>query len=191
LTEPGAGGNSFGFELNNPTQGTGFYNRVGSKITMTSINIKFDVDYVPNAQTGAIAAPINYRCVLVYDRQTNGAFPTVSQIFSSNVSGVPSYYFLYAGVNIQFRQRFMIIRDESGVLDTAQGLSHHKEWFAKIRQPVEFIGNTGTNPQGVIGDVATGALYFIYAADTRGSSTVDTVPSCKLNNFFCRTRYYG
>ena len=71
-------------EVNCVPQGAAAYNRVGTKIVLKSI--KFDATFFlrGTSPTNAVV-----RWMIVYDRQTNGAFPSFASILSDNISTAP------------------------------------------------------------------------------------------------------
>ena len=90
--------------LNEVLQGAAFYNRIGSKIKMISLHVKFDI-FQGTTTAGAFA---NSRYMIVYDRQPNGAFPTISTLPAVNDSA-PTTSTACAGINMANRSRFTVL----------------------------------------------------------------------------------
>jgi hypothetical protein len=156
-------------ELNDVRQGAAFYNRIGSKITMKSIMLDFDL-------VGTLATTQNLvRWALVYDRQPNAAFPAIADVFANN-TGVTGFY---QGVNMVNRSRFQVIRDQTVQIDAGVGLTHHVHEYCKGRWDVEFKADAGT-----IGDISTGSLLLIIGY------TNSTVSSTQLISMQTRVRYF-
>ena len=97
-------------ELNDILQGAGAYQRIGQKLTMESIAFKCNIEL-----GGAPPVMGNGRIMVVYDRQPNGAFPSISDILSINVSTAPIFT---SGLNMSKKSRFSILCDEYIDLDT-------------------------------------------------------------------------
>lgn len=134
--------------LNAIGQGSAFYERVGSKIVIKTIQLNANV-YCPATYSGVV------RVALVYDRQSNGAAPAITDVFNSYTFSGTSGLIDGSGINMQNRSRFQVIRDQFFNLDAAQSLFHHIKWFCKGRWEVEYKSNTGA-----ITDIATGSLLL-------------------------------
>jgi len=92
-------------------QGAGFNERVGEQILLKTIHIKGHIatDWLTNDSP---TVPTHLRLMLVYDRESNGGTPTISDILldvdedGTGTSGV------FAGLNLRERKRFHIFRDK-------------------------------------------------------------------------------
>lgn len=150
-------------ELNCVRQGAAFYNRIGAKITVRSIQVTLSTIQV------VLATYPTVRVLLVYDRQTNGVFPAIADVLSVNDTGVPAAGpGLETGLNIANKSRFQIIRDQYFDMDDAQSHNHTIKMFARGAWDVEFKSNNGN-----IGDISTGAIYLIVFNDAAANSTMD------------------
>lgn len=159
-TEPGT---AFGGItcLNEVQQGAAFYNRIGSKIKMISLQIKFDM-YQSTATAGAAS---NARYMIVYDRQPNGAFPTYSTLLALNDSA-PTTSTAYAGINMANRSRFTVLRDRVVSTDAAYRFINHVEDFITMGLETEYKATNGN-----IGDITTGSLLLVgYLANGSGAT---------------------
>lgn len=157
-------------ELNDVQQGAAFYNRVGSKISSTSLLVRFSVFQA----TTPISATIRY--AIVYDRQCNGAAPAITDIFGVNGNGAGNN----AGVNLTNRGRFLVLRDKCVTIDPASCLCEDVEEYCKLPQLETEFKATG----GTIGDISTGAFYLIVGLVAGvGAGTV------ALNSLYSRLRY--
>lgn len=134
--------------LNEVLQGANFNNRIGSKIRLASVNLRF----TPSMLSTAAGTVGLIRCMLVYDTQPNGIHPDITDIIAS--AGAPVSF--YSQQNIINMKRFKIIREEFFSLDVADHSGWCVQWYNKINYETDFI-QTGTG----IGDIAHGALYFI------------------------------
>jgi hypothetical protein len=149
-------------ELNDIQQGAAFYNRIGSKVCMTSIMVRF------NLLASATTVLSSVRYAIVYDRQCNGAFPAITDIFGVNGATAANN----SGVNLTNRGRFLILRDKAVTIDPASALSVDVEEYCKLTQlEAEFKASGGT-----IGDITTGAFYLVCGTvNLSGTGTVGIV----------------
>lgn len=162
--------------LNGCQVGSAFYNRIGRKIMMKSVQLNMDLDL-----TGTENTDFDYgRIIIVYDRNPNGAFPVIGDILadytdqgvnSTNITSFP---------NPNNKQRFIIVRDMKLTLapfknDAIAAYSISPSYiqgfegtcYAKLNLEVDY--RASSNP-AVIGDIANGSLYLVtfggYAAGT-------------------------
>lgn len=161
--------------LNEIQQGATSYNRIGTKILMKSIQLRCVLSVAGSNTTSAQGTA---RVCLVYDRQPNGAYPTLSTIFSSNVSGTPAFN---CGVNMSNRDRFVILRNKFIPLFIGASSIYHLDEYVKTRLETQYRTTTGA-----IGDITTGALYLVAFAASSGTAT-SFVPFSSVN---ARIRYY-
>lgn len=174
FTEPGHAGFNGITCVNEVTQGANYYQRVGTKIVIKSIQLRFSV------QAGAQTDCYTVRWALIYDRQTNGtagAGPILGDIFQQN--GVVGTN-VDTGVNLQNRSRFVILRDRMVDINAGAGLCRSVNEFVKCRFDTEYSTNNGN-----IGDIRTGSLLFVC-----GIGTALSVLNPAIVDFWCRIRYY-
>jgi len=178
------------FLLNGVQEGTGFYNRIGRKIEMRSLHIRGSITV--NALTST--TPDFLKWAIVYDRQPNGALPTYQQIFQLYDQQGNTHSDAYSEVNLDERDRFMIIRHKSYNAPT-QSVTYNTP-AATIGIPVEdqqineFIKlkrltthfNGTANPL-TITNIVTGSLYLV----TQGIKAVAGAPFAM--NVAFRLRY--
>jgi len=113
----------------------------------------------------------------VYDRQTNGAFPTIADILYDAPAGATYYG---SGLNMTNKSRFSIIRDFRVELDMVLQEGHVFHTFSKCRYETEFGADGGT-----IGDVRTGAIYLVaFTGTLTGAGVIN------MRNVMCRIRFY-
>lgn len=134
-------------EVNLIGQGATVAQRIGNKVVMKSIQCTVQLGVIAAANSGSI------RCMLVYDKQPNGAFPAITDVILDQPLGAATPL---SGINIANKSRFQMIRDEYLALDSGMGLTKVLTWYCKGRWEVEFGANGGN-----IGDFRTGACYFI------------------------------
>jgi len=151
-------------EINCVPQGATSYNRIGTKILMKSIMFNATIFLGGSVPTHGV-----YRYMIVYDHQPNGAFPGIADLISQNISTAPT---MFSSINMSNRSRFIVLRDRVGNLDVDGGngaIVHVKE-FIKTKLETQYRTNTGT-----IGDITTGAVYFIAFASFSSAVTYVTM----------------
>lgn len=172
--------------LNLVQAGSSFFNRIGRKIEMKSIDLTMQA----NPLTVTRAAGADYvRVAVVYDRQTNGAIPSLQDIFQNTEQSGTNTTSSLAGVNLNNRDRFSIIIDKriqlpavtltAGVptnvwpnsfgaaTGDSVGVGAMREFRALKGLLTHYKADS--NP-AVIGDISTGALYLItFATETAGT----------------------
>lgn len=161
--------------------GSGFNNRIGRKIEMQSLHLHGVI-----TQTGTSTVSTDYtRICVVYDRQTNGAIPSLTDIFTNYSQTSVTSSTVFSDLNPDERERFVILADYRLVLPatTAAGTTGASDGLQptfNINRFVKLNGAStiykGDSSPSVIGDVATGALYVItmgsYAPGTQGYKAV-------------------
>lgn len=171
--------------------GSSMFNRIGRKIEMRSIRLRLDV--VTLNVTRQVISPDKARITVVYDRQTNGAFPTLNDIYLDTEQSGANTRTILSGLNMDNRERFVTLIDKSIVLPqatcTAGVLTNvYPDNGENVTQIDEFRKLNGltthfkadSNP-AVIGDISTGALYFItYASIAAGSELFTAGWNCRL-----------
>lgn len=163
--------------LNLIAAGSSFFNRVGRKVEMLSVELAFQFGIV--SQT--VTTPQDWaRILIVYDRQTNGANPTISDILQDSDSLGANSFSVTAGLNLNNRDRFLVIYDERiqlpGLTNTAGVLTNiypnsfggrngmssgygNIHIYRKLRGLVTHYKADTATP--VVGDIATGGLFII------------------------------
>lgn len=161
--------------INEVQQGTTFYQRVGTRITMTSVGVDLSFTLNPAVNASVLTQVPGsgvIRFALVYDRQPNGSYPQYSDMFAVN-DQAPLFN---SRVNIMNRSRFMLIRDQYYDFDTSQALTREVHMYAKGRWDAEFGTNSAT-----IGELRTGAVYLLavlYLTTTQSAQPVVTIEQC-------------
>lgn len=148
-------------ELNAITQGAGAYQRIGQKVVIKSLALKVQLSMTPGDKIVMNTA----RIMVVYDRQSNGAFPAIADILSTNVSTAP---IMTSGLNMAKKNRFAIIADRYYDLSTSGDAVATVAIFRNnLNLEVEYGANNG-----LISDIGTGALYFVAFAQTQTAAYV-------------------
>lgn len=155
--------------LNLISPGSSMFNRIGRKVSMKSIHIQgfFNWNFLDNPG-GQFA-----RIMVVYDKQTNGAVPNITDILQdqcNNTGGDAPINVATSGVNLNNRDRFEVITDRrfylpgfqnaNGLfLPTATADDMHVEVYSKLKgREVHFKADS---VPCVIGDIATGSLLLL------------------------------
>lgn len=145
--------NAYG--LNLIAQGTDANQRIGRDITMKRITWRMQLVRA----SGGTASTAQYRIMLVYDKQTNGVAATYNDVTVSQGNVV---YSALQPINLNWRERFVVLKDYHGVLsqfdDTGMSKIIKGNWKGSL--PVRYQGAGGT-----IADVNTGALYLMVVND--------------------------
>lgn len=170
--------------LNGIAEGTDYYNRVGRDVTMKSLYFQGEFAINPSvaATTSGLAslvldnatttAPSPYdtsfdyvRILIVYDLQTNGSFPPLSDVIYTNyisggvvAAGVPD---TLSFMNLNYRDRFKIVMDKRFPLtgNMNNGAVYIKK-FKKLSTGVTYTSTSTGESGSTIGSIATGALLM-------------------------------
>lgn len=154
--------------LNGLTRGTDSYQRVARRVKLVRVNVR---GHIQNYQAGAAPGADYLRAFLVYDRESNGATPALSDILQDTTSAGATSTSAYSQVNINNADRFAIVKEwlwgtihQSNVgggstgVDTLPTLSEVPfKYSKKLDLDTRFnSGNAGTSA-----DITTGALYLV------------------------------
>lgn len=161
-------------------QGTSFYERIGRKVNLKSLQIRGQLS--ARAPSGLTPEALIVRMMVVYDRQPNGAIPTFDQMFSAaSPAGDIASNTVMAPVNLTQTSRFRVLRDKMFTLQPMRGMNVLPDgegiapvsdvggYYSKsirdfIRLPsLETVYNA-TNEAPSIAQIASGALYVIFRA---------------------------
>lgn len=139
------------YVLMNPlVQGTDVENRIGRIVSLKAMELRLRF-VINNAATASAV-----RCILVYDKQPNGAaFPLGSLL-------APGPTIPFDGVrNLDYRDRFIVLRDWTVSLSiNGDRIKNIHKYVKMALKPVYDNSNTGT-----ISDIQTGALYFVMVSN--------------------------
>jgi len=175
-----ANGTSSGILFQMPIEGASFYNRIARRTRGVSLEIR---GHIKPSLANAAAKGLQWgRILIVYDRQANGAVPSLATVLADydeagNVTTVST-----SGVNMDNRDRFLILRDRKFLLPpvgingvapttTSPNIVAGNSDIAESKYLfTEYIKLNGLETQykastsGAIGDIATGS-YLIYCLD--------------------------
>lgn len=147
--------------LNGMAQGTSQSTRIGNKMTMSSIQGRYQV-FNGTTQTGSSCC----RIIVFYDTQSNAAAPAINDLLSDTTAGQRST----SPLNLANRDRFRVVYERtwipgnafSGVMDEGviEGFLDFNQFYKKIRLDTIYNNTSG----GTVADIQTGALFcWIYA----------------------------
>lgn len=157
--------------LNGTTNGSNFWNRLGSRISMKTLYLKL---FLNKSTTFASTLQNQESCIfrisLVYDKQCQGTAPLVSDIWANVDTAGALTSSLSAAVNPESRDRFVILMDrfintwpmsttESYGTTYTVGRNMMIKKFIKLKnaEALYGAGNTGT-----VSDIESGGLFLIF-----------------------------
>ena len=112
-----------------------------------------------------------HRIVVIYDKQSNGALPALTDIFTANSFVSP--------MNLNNADRFVVIHDEITESIQSSSLNISSSRFSKCNLETIFTGNTGT-----ITDILSGSLFMTIA--NNGGTITGVVTALDV---YARVRY--
>jgi len=169
--------------LNPIVEGTGFYQRIGEKISLRSLRLRLHlVTYFQSSYSnfGQVTGEM-YRFAVVYDSHPTGEYPLFSDIFASAEPTGGQETYLVSCVNPTKTERFRVLRElfvnvnppvmprfssaeEPNWVDVPTLID---EYIDLQELPTVFKGS-GVHESGPaeISDIAAGALYLVRACTT-------------------------
>jgi len=142
--------------LNGVTQGSGATARLGRKILMKSFQIRYTCSVVDGDDAS------QHRIVVVYDKQTNGAAPIATDVFTVNDFNSP--------LNLNNSDRFVVICDEITESVQSSVINISGKRYVKMNMEV-LCGGSGN----AVADINSGSVYIFIA--NNASPTMGTVTS--------------
>lgn len=132
--------------LNPCRQGVESFNRIGRKIVMKYIELRFETRVKPGGFSQV------HRMMIVQDMQPNGVAMTFSQLITAGA------WYHSGPYNLDNEDRFRVLMDERVFLSDygTSNAQHCFEKFIEVDIPVTF--NKSSN--GNIGDIQTNSLYL-------------------------------
>jgi len=172
--------------------GTGSWNRIGKKIRMKSLRLKYLAVGTCNPTAAGISNN-TLRMAVVYDKQpSNGPIPNFDTVFgSTSQTGAEATLSIFDSLRIDNTERFHVLKEEIVTTDlqTVQN-PNASEWqqyidcFINLRG-LETVYSGQSNPC-TIADISSGALYVIFRAE----SNVIDVGRFVIKDSSARLRYY-
>jgi len=155
--------------LNGTQSGSGFWNRIGSKTKMKSIQLRGTITQSATALESLL------RMLIVYDKQANGAFPTIGQILETRDQSGAQSNSIYSNMKTESRDRFEIIKDSTWKAPSCTytaGVQTNGPSYPGVDNEYEFNEfiklksrkTTYSASTGDIGDITTGSLFIIFIA---------------------------
>lgn len=158
--------------MNETVTGAGFFNRIGSKISMQNVYVN---GFIVLSSSNSGVVPEDYlRVMIVYDKQANGAAPALTDVLANYDYNGATTTSALSGMNMNNRDRFLMLADERIYLpsvgvdgvnagfttltpDPNKSDTYILKRFIKLRNLEGLYKASG----GGIGDIATGALWLI------------------------------
>lgn len=144
-------------DLTNVVQGTTDATRLGSKITVVGIELRYVVQS---------AVSNSLRMMIVQNRQANGAAIVGAQLLQDTTVGDS----IVSPYHKDFRRKFYVKYDRVHVFDLEGRAFVHVKKFIKCNIPIRYDANVGD-----ITDLQTNSLSLVTTADIAGASVVNTV----------------
>jgi len=157
--------------LNDMLVGTAGYERVGSRVMCTSV----EVEMVLNGLTTAAIGTVRY--IIVVDKQPNGAGFTIGDLLQDNIAGGISFQ---SGMNMANKNRFQIMRDSYVTIDPQNTVKHEK-CYVKCRVPTDYVQGGGG-----IASITTGGIHLIVFAENLAAGAGDKI---EMHTVRARVRY--
>jgi len=175
--------------LNGIAEGTSFFDRIGRKVSCKSVHVKIGIVRNVNLATSVQEA---IRCLVVYDKQTNGAAPILSDLILSYATGGATSSTVFDGRNLDKRDRFRVLMDFTTVMPASGpnasgnnngnvGQQLYIERFIKCPNTFDTVYG-GSDASA--GSVTTGGLFFVTIGSVANNATQW---AC---NFASRVRYF-
>jgi len=140
--------------INGMPQGTEAINRVGRKINMKSLYLRWQLTCASATTQGGVV-----RVLIVYDKQANATPPNITDILLVNEFSSPN--------NLSNRDRFVTLVDVlTQTVGPATQFATAGTEYRKIN--LETMFNTGS--AGTVGDITSGSLWIMVAQN--GSALV-------------------
>lgn len=134
--------------LNGCVQGNQTGQRCGKYTKPIDLMIRFSI------KCSTETSPTAFRAVIIYDRDPQGAFPSPTDIWVSDLTHSP--------LNREFGTRFKVLMDRSYTIGTGNGVGNQNMIFDKVYLNLRKLPKTnyGAGNAGTIADINSGALYF-------------------------------
>jgi len=169
--------------INTMNNGSQKYERIGDKVVIKSISVE---GTIASADDADLTDNGLVRCMLIYDKQCNGAAPAITSIIQSEVATGAQSTIFSSPIKMSNRKRFVVLRDEYHSIGGQAGDSvKHIKWFVKQRLETNYNGTDAHAAEAAVTRIATGAIYFLIFTD---SAIFTHLP--RLSNFHIRVRYF-
>jgi len=178
------------YPLNLTTQGSALQNRLGNKIALKSLQMKYHFQI----KAPTVANPVpqqDIRVIIFYDKQTNGSLPSISDVISSVDQNGTVTCSTDSYPNNFNRDRFVILADSwfhlpqvtwNSTLGTSTEL-----WLPSMSElrfdryiKLKNIETCYKANAGTIGDVSTGGLFIMHISNAGTTPYVQIDFSARL-----------
>lgn len=156
--------------LNGIALGSENNNRIGRKVLLKSLYLRLFISKVAGTAQN-YSFPV--RILIVYDRQTNGAAPALSDILSSATGAA-----VESPNNLNNVDRFYTCYDITREVQVTGGNSTNYTFtgvymtkYCKLNLPQTFKSSAGTT----VSDIATGSMYLFAIADSTAATAICSV----------------
>lgn len=166
--------------INGLQPGGFYYNRIGKKIRMVGVRLKGEI-YPNQTNTSAFNNHTEFRMCIVYDKQTNGANPTYTNIFQDRALSTTQIN-VASNVNIDNRERFIVIMDKrlqlppigiTGSLTTQQQLNYSLNGIIDEYMKISLETGYNAGNAGSVADVTSGGLFLVLNADAGATGSTN------------------
>lgn len=165
--------------VNGMAAGTTQITRIGAQIRMTSIQFRYVI-----SNLAATLAPTSLRMLIVLDRQTNGAAPTISGSASGGTLAILDNAVFTSVIDQPYqyeaKQRFTILYDKrwtlnpqiqateaAGAIVTNQIVSKCIQGYVKLNRTVKYDNTTAA-----ISSINTNSLHTVFITDIANGVTL-------------------
>lgn len=188
--------------INLINQGSGSFNRVGRKVYPRSVRLTGQVNVTATSNTpNSDIGNVNVRCVLVWDKQPNGAaVPNFNDVFGHTDALGAETAFVWDAIRYDATGRFKILKEfvirspTSSTFEITSGNAQeyvcHFDHFHKFKGSYETIyASTQVPPTAPLySDISTGGLFLVYRVSIpSGRLTTDYVVN--VTNAIARFRF--
>lgn len=154
--------------INSSAAGTDIFNHIGRKTNTKSIQL---IGQFWTAETAVAASSCVFRCLVVYDRETNGATPDFNLILQDNSASPASAYVLpYAPLNLNNRSRFKVLYDkifhvnipqQEGIAGDTHPVISYKSVKKYIKVPQMYSETIFSGTASGVGSIVNGAYWLV------------------------------
>lgn len=166
--------------------GSSMFNRIGRRLEMVSVRFSGNLSFITSLGANRNSITDYGRIIVVYDRQTNGAYPAITDVLQDTDQAGNNTTSALSGLNMNNRERFVTILDHrfsipacsneifsagaaayEGPTDSFQPRPCIDEYRRLSKLTTHYKADS--NP-AVIGDISTGGLYVISLANLASGS---------------------
>jgi len=168
--------------------GSSMFNRVGRRIQMKSIRLRYQIEPIIQVRTSSLDVG---KIAVVYDKQCNGAYPTLADVYQDTEQSGTNSATSISGLNMNNRDRFITIIENTPTISSCTNTGGiitnpfpqditplYQDEYRKLNLTTHYRADS--NP-AVVGDISNGALYLItYANLASGTENFRVNWNCRL-----------